>query len=203
MPYIGRFLAWALIALMAFVPFVNSADTTTTFRQFADALIRGGGVIVPGKEAIVRAAGDSVDADLRINKTVSMINLATMGKINNTEDTLTGGLVVGLGNKPGKFLIRAVGPGLSQFGVSGALSDPFLEAYKGTTQIIWNDDWHMGTIPTAQLKEYQSGVGAFPLVEGSYDALLVLDLTEGNYSFVVKGNRGSTGTVLLEIYRIP
>jgi len=185
---------------MAFVPYGIGADAT--FRQFADILIQAG-VVAPEKAAIARQAGDAADAEVAFSKVSIMVNLATMGEISTTESSITGGLVVGQGNKPGKFLIRAVGPGLTAFGVTNALSDPIMTAYKGQIEIYGNDDWFMNKDTVAEIRALESKVGAFPLAEGSYDAVIVLDLGPGSYTFIVKGNRKSTGVMLLEIYRVP
>ena len=45
------------------------------------------------------------------------------------------------GNVPRLVLIRGIGPGLSQFGVTDVLANPILTLFRGPTQIGENDDW--------------------------------------------------------------
>lgn len=93
-------------------------------------------------------------------------------------------------------LIRAVGPGLSQFGVTGVVADPILELYSGTTKINENDNWS-GT----QAATLGAQVGAFPLAAGSADAVLVATLSPGAYTVQVRGKTGG-GDIIVEVYEI-
>ena len=40
-----------------------------------------------------------------------------------------------------RVLIRAVGPTLANFGMTGVLADPKIEVLSGTTSIATNNDW--------------------------------------------------------------
>ena len=54
---------------------------------------------------------------------------------------MIGGLILG-GSEPTKILIRAIGPSLSAFGITGALQDPILELHDGDGSLIFtNDNW--------------------------------------------------------------
>ena len=44
--------------------------------------------------------------------------------------------------------------------------------------------------------------GAFPLVAGSRDAALVVNLPEGGYTVQVSGVAGGTGVALVEVYSL-
>ena len=93
-------------------------------------------------------------------------------------------------------LIRAVGPGLTPLGVPGALADPIIELFQGTSVIASNDDWS-GT----QASSLALGAGAFALPAASKDAVLVKTLTPGGYTVQVKG-KGGAGEVIFEVYEI-
>ena len=95
-----------------------------------------------------------------------------------------------------RLLIRAIGPKLTELGVSGALSDPKLEVYNSSgTVIASNDDWP-GTLAATF-----SQVAAFSLNSGSKDAALVVTLPAGaSYTATVSGVNGATGDALVEIY---
>ncbi len=40
-----------------------------------------------------------------------------------------------------KVVIRAVGPSLSNYGITNALQDPTLDIYRGSQLILSNDNW--------------------------------------------------------------
>lgn len=45
-----------------------------------------------------------------------------------------------------RLVIRAVGPGLATFGVTGTMPDPKLELYSGPTRTNENDNWDATTL---------------------------------------------------------
>ncbi len=111
------------------------------------------------------------------------------------QNIIPGFFVAGTGTK--RVIVRAVGPGLTQFSVGGTMSDPKLELYRGATKIGENDNWD-GTAATATAF---ASVGAFGLPAGSRDAALVANLAAGeSYTAVVSGANGSSGVVLIEVY---
>jgi hypothetical protein len=91
-------------------------------------------------------------------------------------------------------LLRAVGPTLSTFGVTGALVDPVMGVYQGATQLLQNDDWAGGF-------DFGS-VGAFgfagtsPLDAAIYNPALA----SGSYSIQITGKNNASGVALAEIY---
>lgn len=188
---IRSLFAWAFSFIAFSVP-VLAVDMT--FTDYTSLLIQAG-VIAPSKASIAMQVAKTAD-DVR---SVPMKDLATMAEI-QPDGKITGGLVLGKGEQA-RFLIRAVGPGLQAFGVSGVLSDPRVTAYKGQTVIAVNDNW--GSNDPIQVNNASTNVGAFPLTSNSLDSVLVLYLKEGEYTFVVEGVGGATGTVLLEIYKVP
>ncbi len=107
-------------------------------------------------------------------------------------------------DNPGKYLIRAVGPGLVQFGVQNTMINPELKIYRGQVQIGGNSEWHVGAgVSVAMYLDYQARAGAFPLPTGSLDAAYIIDLPVGAYTAHVAEFRDRGGDVLIEIYEIP
>lgn len=102
------------------------------------------------------------------------------------------------GNNPKIVLIRAVGPTLGDFGVTGVLADPFLQLYRSGTSsaIAANDNWE----PT--IRTIFSRVGAFNLPTGSKDAVLLVTLPPGGYTAQVGGVGGTQGVALVEVYEV-
>ncbi|MCX6956583.1 MAG: S8 family serine peptidase [Verrucomicrobia bacterium] len=105
------------------------------------------------------------------------------------------GFTVGPGTaKP--VLIRAVGPSLAAFGLTGALADPLLQLSSGATVLAGNDNWGGdAAIATATL-----GAGAFPLDPASRDAAALRTLAPGAYAAQIVGAGTTTGIALGEVF---
>ena len=110
------------------------------------------------------------------------------------------GLVV-TGPSARTFLIRAVGPGLADFGVSGLLARPSLVLMRGATAIAANERWEISADPAALIDAAQKA-GAFALAAGSADSALLVALEPGAYTVLISGANGGTGNCLVEIYEV-
>jgi len=123
-------------------------------------------------------------------------NLSARNKVGAGANILIAGFTLsGTGTR--NLLIRAVGPKLAEFGVSGVLQDPKLQIYRGQTVIAENDNW------ASSLSTTFSSVGAFGLTAGSKDAALVIPLQAGSYTVQVSGADGGIGEAIVEIYELP
>ncbi len=106
--------------------------------------------------------------------------------------TLTVGFVMNGGTKP--LLLRAIGPGLAEYGVPGTMPDPSITFFNTSgVEVAGNDDWR------AEEGELFGQLGAFPLPEGSKDAALRVSLSGGSTA-QVRGTPG--GVTLVEVYDI-
>jgi hypothetical protein len=95
--------------------------------------------------------------------------------------------------------VRAVGPTLSDYGVTGVLSNPKVTIYNASGVVLaTNDDWG----GTSTLSTTFTNVGAFNLPTGSKDAAILISLTPGPYSAVVSGVNGAAGVALVEVYSV-
>jgi hypothetical protein len=131
-----------------------------------------------------------------VSSTARVSNLSVRGAVGAGANAIIGGFVVGPGFGS-TVLIRAVGPGLTQFSVSGVLSHPLLQLFDSKTQLITsNSKWNALDAAT------MASVGAFALPANSLDADIVAVLTPGNYTAVISGAAGETGIALLEIYEV-
>jgi hypothetical protein len=123
-------------------------------------------------------------------------NLSARNKVGVGANILIAGFTLeGSGTR--NLLIRAVGPKLTDFGVSGVLADPKLEIYSGTTKLHENDNW------SSSLSTTFASVGAFPLDAGSKDAAITVSLPAGGYTVHVSGAEGGIGEAIVEIYELP
>jgi hypothetical protein len=146
------------------------------------------------------ALGEAYDGDF--GGTARLANVSARTWVGTGADNLIAGFVIG-GGLDKTLLVRAVGPGLTRFGVSGVLSDPVLRVYRQgeSLALFQNDDW--GSISYAeQIAATAHNSGAFDLPAGSKDAVLLLTLPPGNYSAVVSGKDGTTGVALVEVYEV-
>ncbi len=132
------------------------------------------------------------------NPATRLSNLSARAQVGTGGDVLIAGFVVG-GEGARTVLVRAIGPGLAAFGVTGFLVDPRLDVYRGTTVLQTNDNWG----GAAALSAAFARVGAFALPANSRDAVLQLTLQPGAYSAQISGIGGATGEALVEVYEVP
>lgn len=130
-----------------------------------------------------------------------LVNVSARAQVGTGADVLIPGYVIG-GNGPRKLLIRAVGPGLSAFGVTGVLEDPKLTVYSGSDPVETNDDWELVS-NLSDLQTTTTQVGAFSLESGSKDAAVLVTLNPGPYTVQVSGVGGTSGVALVELFEVP
>ena len=131
----------------------------------------------------------------------SVVNASTRAYVGTGDNVLIPGFVIG-GNGALRVLLRTVGPTLATFGVTGALADPTVTLFRGSTAIAANNDWSSAP-NAAEIVTTSSTVGAFALPAGSRDAVILTTLPPGPYTAVVSGVGGTSGTALVEIYVVP
>jgi hypothetical protein len=124
-----------------------------------------------------------------------LVNVSVRGFSGTGPQALAIGFVVG-GTGAEPALVRAIGPTLSDFGVTGLLADPQLTLFSQGSILASNDNWG----GTAALTAAFAQAGAFPLPPASLDSALLANLQPGAYSAQVAGAGGGTGVVLLEMY---
>jgi len=113
-------------------------------------------------------------------------------------NVLTAGFVID-GTGTDTLLIRGVGPGLTQFGVTGVLATPTVTVFDSSGNSIGFDaGWGGGT----ELASAFAEVGAFGLPAGSADSAILITLPSGNYTVEVAGANGSSGVALVEVYEV-
>jgi uncharacterized repeat protein (TIGR03806 family) len=127
-----------------------------------------------------------------------LINLAARAQTGAGANSLIPGFVIGPGSEK-TVLIRAVGPGLAGFGVSGTVAQPVLTLVRGTQTIATNTRWNSAS-NAAAIRDAATRVGAFALPEGSADSALLATLAPGDYTAQAAGLNNTTGVALVEIY---
>jgi hypothetical protein len=128
-----------------------------------------------------------------------LVNLSVRAHIGTASEAPNVGFVIA-GTSPRRVMIRAVGPSLATFGVTGAIADPQLELFRGATPIEQNDNWGGGSFLSTTFAQ----VGAFGFSDNaSRDAVLLTTLEPGAYTVVITGVNGATGIGLVEVYDMP
>ncbi|MEY2879600.1 MAG: hypothetical protein RLZZ15_1980, partial [Verrucomicrobiota bacterium] len=182
--------ASAFTAVGAFALTANSRDAAlvSTLAPAAYSAVVGAG----GGSGV--ALLEVYDADTATTPTARLINASTRAFVGTGEQVLIPGFVVS-GTGTVKLLLRAAGPALTPFGVTGVLADPQLSLFSSasTTALATNDNWSSATNATA-IAAAAASAGAFAFTSGSRDAALLVELPAGNYTATVSGVGGTTGT---------
>jgi sugar lactone lactonase YvrE len=131
-----------------------------------------------------------------------LINIATRALVGTGGNILIPGFVIG-GSGTETLLIRADGPSLTAFGVSGALAAPSLTLTSQATgaTLATNTGWGTNSNP-AQIASVAVQVGAFALASGSADCAVIVTLQPGAYTVQVSGVGNTTGVALAEVYEV-
>ena len=113
-------------------------------------------------------------------------------RVETGERVAISGFIV-TGTAPKRVGVRAIGPSLARFGVSGPLADPMIQLRRGDGSLVMaNDNWK-----DTQQAEI-TGAGIAP--PNDKEAALIASLTAGNYTAIVTGKNGGTGVALAEVY---
>src|SRR6266576_3537018 len=113
-------------------------------------------------------------------------------RVETGERVAISGFIV-TGTAPKLVGVRAIGPSLARFGVSGPLADPMIQLRRGDGSLVMaNDNWK-----DTQQAEI-TGAGIAP--PNDKEAALIASLTAGNYTAIVTGKNGGTGVALAEVY---
>lgn len=139
------------------------------------------------------------DADTGPSPSGRLSNISARAQVGVGSNVLIGGFVIS-GNAPEQVLIRAIGPTLAQFGVTGALMKPQLTLVDSNNKALLSNSGWGGT---SVLSSAFAQAGAFTLPTTSADAALFVTLAPGSYTAQVASVDGSTGVALIEIYEVP
>jgi hypothetical protein len=124
--------------------------------------------------------------------TTRFSNLSTRGRVGAGDQVMIGGLIV-QGTSGKKVLIRAVGSSLVGL-LTSPLGDPNLEIYNSAGQLIAsNDNWNV----SAQAAEIVSSTLA---PKSALESAVIINLSPGTYTAIVKGTNNSVGVGLVEVF---
>ncbi len=139
--------------------------------------------------------------DLSPGASSTLGNISTRSFVQTGENVMIGGFIVE-GSEPKRVIIRAIGPELTQYGITNALANPRLELHNRIGALIGsNDDWQTtilgGIITTNQVSDIQTS-GHVPTAAS--ESAIIADLQPGNYTAIVNGVNNTIGVALVEVY---
>ncbi len=159
--------------------------------------------VVTGKDAAPGIALMEAYDATTTTTSARLVNMSARTQVGAGASILIAGFVI-TGDAPKQVLLRAVGPSLAQFGVTGVLADPQLALFRegSTAAIQQNDNW-LTAANVAQIGLASAQVGAFTLPANSRDSAMLVTLEPGSYTAQVSGVASTTGVALVEIYEVP
>ena len=165
----------------------GSTETSVNFTQ-------------PGSYLLELSANDGAHAvaydavAISVMPPVRMANISTRAAIGLAENVSIGGFIV-QGADPKELLIRAIGPSLAEFGVSGALLDPTLELHDASGNLLLlNDNWK---------DSQEQAISDTGLAPGDdRESAIRITLNPGSYTAIVAGKGSTRGIGLTEIYEV-
>jgi len=132
-----------------------------------------------------------------------LTNISTRALVETGDNVVIGGFIV-QGSQAKRVIIRALGPELTQYGVTDALANPTLELHSGAGALIAsNNNWGTtiigGIITQNQVRDIMNS-GYAP--SNGLESAIIADLLPGNYTAIVRGVNGGTGVGLVEVYEL-
>ena len=120
------------------------------------------------------------------------MNISTRETVGTGDDVLIGGFIVS-GTTPKQVILRAIGPSLAAFGLTGLLQDPTLEVHDASgATIFMNDNWR----DTQEAAIEATGIPP----NDDRESAIVATLDPGAYTAIIQGKNNTTGTALVEAY---
>jgi hypothetical protein len=142
---------------------------------------------------------DTTPAGSYTPTTPRLVNISARVQVGTGGNILIAGFVIG-GTTSRTVLIRASGPALIPFGVTGTLPDPDLSLYSGTTLLGSNSGWG----GNSEISAAAAQVGAFAWSSpASKDCAILATLPPGSYTAQVAGGSNDIGVALVEVYEVP
>ena len=131
-----------------------------------------------------------------------LVNLSARANVGINANVVIPGITI-RGTQPKTLLIRAAGPALTNFGITGALANPVVSIFTAAgDKILANDNWSEAP-DVAALRSAAVKQGAFALPENGRDAAMLVTLPPGGYTVQVAGagtGGAALGLAIVEVY---
>ncbi|PYK69864.1 MAG: hypothetical protein DME45_00380 [Verrucomicrobia bacterium] len=127
--------------------------------------------------------------------TAQLTNISSRGMVGTNTNVMIAGFITAVAEN--RVIVRALGPTLIQFGVTGVLTDPVLGLFDANgNAVAANDNWQQ----SSQVSEIQNSGFAPP---SAAESAIISIRPLGNTTAVVSGKNGTTGVALVEVYKLP
>ena len=117
-----------------------------------------------------------------------MANISTRLRVETGDQVLIGGFIIS-GTESKNVIVRAIGPSLP---LAGTLADPTLDLHSDTALLASNDDWRSDQEAEIIASGFQP--------RDDKESAIIMTLTPGTYTAIVKGVNDATGQALVEVY---
>jgi len=163
----------------------SHATTTVTFPQagvYTLMLSANDGVHTVAYDAMI----------VHVTTQSALADISTRVNVQTGQSVSVGGFIIG-STAPKNVVIRAMGPTLSAFGIEGSLSDPTLELWDSSGNLLQtNDNWK--DTQEQAIRDVQLAPS------NDLESAIIVSLPPGAYTAVVKGKNNTTGIGLVEVY---
>ena len=159
-------------------------------------------ILDPGSyTAVLRGANNTTGLglvevyDIDARNSSKLANLSTRAFVGTGDNVLIGGLLV-RGNRNNQIVFRGLGPSLQAIGIANPLQDTTLQIKNSNGVTVASDD------------DWRSGPNVLDLEESGLqptddrEAAILMPLVTGDYTVILEGKDGATGTALLETYQL-
>jgi hypothetical protein len=185
----GTTINWRLHSGPAAVQLTN-ANTATANASFT----------APGSYTFMVSVSDNIHAGaydaviIKVMPHVRMANISTRAAVGTAQNVAIAGFIIN-GDSPKQVMVRALGPSLTPFGITGALDDPMLDLRDGAGhQVTTNDNWRDSQ------EQAIADTGLAPANDS--ESAIVATLMPGNYTAIMNGKGDTTGVGLVEVYEL-
>ncbi|MGH8093612.1 MAG: NF038122 family metalloprotease, partial [Chthoniobacterales bacterium] len=177
----GDFGDWLSGTCPQFTPYVQNAFVCTG--QFPD-------ISATSPEGInLDVIGYDLIAAIPPPSPTVLGNISTRVLVETGDKVLIGGFIV-TGTQPKEVIVRAIGPSLP---LTGVLANPFLQLFDSSGAVIAsNDNWRSS--------QEQAIIATGVAPTNDLESAIVMTLSPGSYTAVVKGASGGSGIALVEVY---
>ena len=130
-------------------------------------------------------------------------NVSTRLPVGTDENVLIEGFIVqGPAGSTKKIIVRALGPFLTQFGITDALANPTLEIHDASNATVaTNNDWKTTQVGGLITGDQFAEISASQLAPGNdLESAIIADLAPGNYTAVARGSGNTTGSGIVDAY---
>ena len=189
-----------------FAPSISGNQTISFLGAlFSDAIVNRVR-ITTGTDALATGTLDGIKDlvvmdDFLYNEPVAtpaqLLNISTRARVLTGDQVSFDGFIIS-GTQSKSILVRGIGPSLTSKGVPGALQDPVIELYTGSTLLKANDNWKIDDSTGNSQQTLITNTGLAPTDDRESAILFVV--APGTYTTILRGKNNSTGVGVVEIY---